>query len=72
MIGPGKYDAVCTVAREATKAEAAIVIIINGDKGSGFSVQGDEHATVTMENIITLLMTIAAEMRNDIERLKRP
>ena len=39
--GPGKYDDICTVARERTDAQAAIVIIINGVLGSGFSLQSD-------------------------------
>jgi hypothetical protein len=70
MIGPGKYDPVCTVAREATKAEVAIVIIINGDKGSGFSAQGSNDAVITVELIVHLLDTMAAELRRDIERLR--
>lgn len=39
MIGPGKYDDVCTQAREAAKAEGAIVLIFNGQHGQGFSCQ---------------------------------
>lgn len=38
--GPGKYDEICTLARQAVNAEGAVIIIINGDLGSGFSVQG--------------------------------
>lgn len=41
--GPGKYDAVCTVARGMTNAKACIVIIQDGIYGSGFSVQAEEH-----------------------------
>jgi len=70
MIGPGKYDDACTAARVATHAEAAIVIIINGDKGSGFSVQGDTHALISVEHVAALLEHVAAEMRRDAERLK--
>jgi hypothetical protein len=39
MLGPGKYDDVCTELRDKTKAEAAIIIVIEGEKGSGFSCQ---------------------------------
>jgi hypothetical protein len=38
-IGPGKYDEECTYVREATNADAVIVIVLGGLKGSGFSVQ---------------------------------
>lgn len=36
---PGKYDAACTAAREATKAEGVALIVFNGEHGGGFSVQ---------------------------------
>lgn len=39
MIGPGKYDVVCTAARVLAEAKGAIVIIIQGNEGNGFSVQ---------------------------------
>ena len=37
--GPGKYDRYCTEVRVRTGAEAVVLIILNGDRGSGFSVQ---------------------------------
>lgn len=39
MEGPGKYDDICTIVRENTQALGAIIIVIGGNKGSGFSVQ---------------------------------
>lgn len=39
VIGPGKYDAQCTAAREATKARGVVLIVIDGEKGAGFEVQ---------------------------------
>jgi hypothetical protein len=38
-LGPGKYDDLCTTVRESAEADAALVIILNGRKGSGFSIQ---------------------------------
>lgn len=38
-MGPGKYDAEATAAREATGAEGVLLIVINGRKGGGFSAQ---------------------------------
>jgi hypothetical protein len=37
--GPGKYDDACTAARESTQAEAVVLLVLNGDRGTGFSVQ---------------------------------
>jgi len=36
---PGKYDADCTTARQATGAQACLLIILDGYLGTGFSVQ---------------------------------
>lgn len=38
-IGPGKYDDVATLAREATGAESVVVMVSGGTRGNGFSVQ---------------------------------
>jgi hypothetical protein len=37
--GPGKYDALATYVRNTAEAEGAIVIVVRGRLGSGFSVQ---------------------------------
>lgn len=37
--GPGKYDDECSAARFATRASVAILVIKDGIRGSGFSVQ---------------------------------
>ena len=39
-IGTGKYDQLCRHACGEAGAMAAILIIFDGDQGSGFSVQG--------------------------------
>ena len=41
-IGPGKYDDLCTIVREEAEASLALVIIVKGKKGSGFSIQGED------------------------------
>ena len=38
----GKYDDVLTQARKQTQAETVVLIVINGTKGSGFSVQTED------------------------------
>jgi len=63
-IGPGKYDDLCTMVRERAKADGAIVIIINGERGVGFSCQGDVRA---MSVLPEMLESIARQIRSDIE-----
>lgn len=43
-IGPGKYDALTTSVRDATSARAVILIVVEGNQGSGFSVQTTDPA----------------------------
>ena len=50
MIGPGKYDDACTAARVMTSAEVAILIVLGGDKGSGFH-SGGINAKLTIETV---------------------
>jgi hypothetical protein len=67
MQGPGKYDELCTLVREQAKALGAIVMIINGQHGSGFSCQAD---AVIAAHLPDLLESVAAEMRQDIQKEK--
>jgi hypothetical protein len=38
-LGSGKYDDLCTIARKSAEAEGALLIILNGRLGYGFSAQ---------------------------------
>lgn len=54
--GPGKYDDLCTIVREQSEATAAIVIILDGNRGTGFSVQATyrvhpEFLATTLEHV---------------------
>lgn len=62
MIGPGKYDDACTIVREMTGAACAMVVIIHGNKGSGFSVQtsGPIHPNALAD----LLEDVARQLRS--------
>lgn len=64
-IGPGKYDDLCTMVREKTGAAGAIVIVIGGERGSGFSCQGALELTTMLPD---LLETMAHQMRRDLPR----
>jgi len=61
--GAGVYDDVCTMARETTQADGAIVMILGGNKGSGFSVQVEQER---IHELPAVLENIAAQLRADI------
>jgi len=60
-LGPGKYDDLATAAREAAGARAVIVIVVGGNKGSGFSVQTEPGLVLPLP---ALLRTIADEIES--------
>lgn len=51
-LGPGKYDDLATEARKQTQAEGAVVIIVNGVKGSGFSAQLSPELTLKLPSML--------------------
>ncbi len=61
-LGPGKYDDLCTYARITAGAEGAILIILNGVAGSGFSCQLPLTGQLAIAGI---LRTIADEIEQD-------
>lgn len=68
MIGSGKYDTVCTGVRVSTKAAGAMVMVIAGDLGDGFSIQVPEEL---WPHVPTLLRVVAEQVENDYNRLHR-
>jgi hypothetical protein len=63
-IGPGKYDMLCTIVRESAKAEAVVVMVFNGNNGSGFSVQGPLEFSTSLPRA---LRAMADEIDRDLE-----
>jgi len=64
--GAGKYDHICTVARESTQATAVVVIILEGNKGSGFSVQADAGVnSAVLTDLTAMLRVIANQIEMD-------
>lgn len=59
--GPGKYTAICRQAFDASKAAAVILVVLGGEDGSGFEVQGQE-------NVVLDIPVILREMAESIER----
>lgn len=58
-LGPGKYDAILTTARERAGAKCALLIIHDGIKGGGFSAQGTPEF---IANLPALLRIVADQM----------
>jgi hypothetical protein len=63
-IGPGKYDDVCTVAREMADAQLVTVIVMGGNKGGGFSVQ----TTLYGFQLLAMLPAMLRQVADEIER----
>jgi len=61
-LGPGKYDDLTTLVMERTKADGAILIVIGGALGHGFSVQADARTAL---NLPKLLRQIADDIEQD-------
>jgi len=69
--GAGKYDAEATAIREQTKARAVALIVVDGIKGSGFSIQVESPADARPTKAILKAMVVtldqtAAELRADV------
>lgn len=63
-LGPGKYDDLCTLVREKATARGAIVIVIEGERGDGFSCQ----ATLAITRALpALLREMADQIDGDLK-----
>ena len=62
-IGPGKYDKYCTEVRENARAQAVVLIVLNGARGSGFSVQASSELDPPV--LADLLQHVVNQMRSD-------
>lgn len=51
-IGRGKYDDLCTIVREEAKADGAVIIVLNGERGSVFSCQCNLQAMADLPDIL--------------------
>lgn len=58
----GKYDELCTHAREQARAQGVVLFVMNGTRGSGLSVQGPMHLQLALP---ALLEEIAQKIRED-------
>jgi hypothetical protein len=60
-LGPGKYDSECTQVMVAEHADAVLLIVIGGSKGSGCSCQATPEITLSLPRILR-------RVADDIER----
>jgi hypothetical protein len=63
MNNPGKYDDLCTMVRKGSHAQGVALIIIGGDKGQGFSVQGTRSVLALLPDMLEFM---AAKIRKDL------
>lgn len=63
--GAGKYDDLCTYVRKQALAVGAIVIVVDGKQGSGFSVQGPVELQADLP---TILQVVADEIKASLLR----
>jgi len=66
MIGPGKYDALCTIARELAHARGLVVIVFDGEYGSGIAVQLEDDPEL-VQALPGVLRKIASELDQDLK-----
>lgn len=55
MNNPGKYDKECTMVRERTKAQAVLLVVMHGERGSGFSVQAPKDMIDTIPDVLEFM-----------------
>ncbi len=72
-IGAGKYDDVCTVAREATQGDATLLIVLNGNKGDGFACQimaKNPLQAVLMQSALAEILEHTAKQIREVNDLR--
>jgi hypothetical protein len=68
-LGPGKYDDICTRAREEAQALACVVMVLGGKHGSGFSVTAIDGVQRRVINDLPRLMRFMADsIERDLAR----
>jgi hypothetical protein len=71
-LGPGKYDAALTTARLSCYAQSAILIVLDGLHGPGFSCQATSHELATLPQLLrTLADTIEHDVKSDVTTLTK-
>lgn len=66
---PGGYDDVASVVWDATHSEGVIVVVFNGDRGTGFSVQAP---LLLVNEIPGLLRSMADQIERNSQNMEDP
>ncbi len=66
-IGPGKYDDLCTELREKSGSIGVAIIVWDGKKGPGFSVEGPVEFHIMLPGTLEFM---AKTIRDDFKELK--
>ncbi len=69
--GPGKYDDLATLVRQNARARFAGVIILDGHKGSGYSMQSREPTPELLAMIPKMLRDVADEVEKEVEEMRK-
>lgn len=64
-IGPGKYDSVATMARVQAHAQGVLLIVFDGEHGSGFSAQLPKNRSRLID-VLRVLRGVVAQMESDL------
>lgn len=67
-MGPGAYDAECTMVREKTNAAGVILIVLGGERGNGFSCQTN---LAVMHSLPEILRNMADQIERDTNKEPR-
>jgi hypothetical protein len=62
MIGPGKYDELCLQIKESTQARGVLLVVLDGNQGSGAPCKMDAAVVSILPNF---LRQVADEMERD-------
>lgn len=54
-MGPGKYDAEVTELRQRLKANGILLLVVQGERGSGFSAQLSGEDVLALPNVLRQL-----------------
>lgn len=68
--GPGRYDYLSNMVLKNTGARAAVVVVVDGMLGSGFSVSADQ--TLAPLSLAMIFESVAKELRADAARMEQP
>jgi len=72
MLNPGKYDDEAQRIFDKTLAKAVILIVLDGDKGSGMSVKADYTTSAMVPNILRHTAdVIEEELQADLAEIRK-